>query len=139
MLTDRFSLAERLTATRLSILAAAQIQESQKVIGTLRTPQSDGFKLLQKACHLKLGKKAREEGNTQAAINAITAVQVLEEGESPSADALDEFNEVLWMQQEHGLAIQQIQEMIDPLQADEKMNVYRLAVLLARKVSHNAP
>jgi ataxia telangiectasia mutated family protein len=121
----------------LSILSSAQERESKNILGDLTTPLSEGLAMLEKASHLRLGAMARKEGNLQAAINAITAVQDLEAGRPASDQAQDEFSHVLWMQQEHALAIQHVEEMITPLRSNQKKNAARLAVLLARMVSED--
>jgi ataxia telangiectasia mutated family protein len=130
----RFSLAEQLTATRLSIISSAVEREDKDLLGDLTTPQSEVLTMLRKACHLRLSALARKDGNLQAAVNAITAVQFLERGDRPSDHAQDEFSQVLWMQQEHALAIQHVQEMIEPMRAKPEVYLARLPVLLARLV-----
>ncbi|KAK4687247.1 serine-protein kinase ATM, partial [Tremellales sp. Uapishka_1] len=100
-----FRTAERLTATRLSLINAARARENKKLIGDLGSSHSEGLAAMQRACELQLGGLARKAGNLQAAVNAITAVQQLESGGLPSFLAQDEFSHVLWSQKEHSLAI----------------------------------
>ena len=133
----RYSLADRQHATRTSILSAAQARENQNFLGDLTSPLSEGLANLEISTRLRFCRFAREEGNGQAAINAITAIQHLE-GTAASAATSDEFCAVLWMQGEHALALQQVNEMIGTLQVsagvkrDESQR--RLGVLLGRQV-----
>lgn len=92
------------------MLGAAREASSPGDIGDLLTSQSEAIIATQKACYLQLGRLARQEGKLQAAINAITAIQQLEDGDA-SPEAEDEFSHVLWAQKEHALAIQYVQEM----------------------------
>lgn len=99
----------------------------------MTTRQTDMILALQKSVHLQLGRLARQDGRSQAAVNAITAVQKLE-GNVGSDQANDEFGHVLWDQKEHTLAIQHIEQMTRAVESTTKSNG-RLAVLLARNVS----
>lgn len=110
-------------------------------MGDLSSPLSDTLASMQINSRLRFCTFARDEGNAQAAINAITAVQHLE-GANPSAKAIDEFGAVLWMQGEHTLALQQVNEMLEELEASSGLSEdesRRLGVLLGRQVSHGFP
>jgi ataxia telangiectasia mutated family protein len=133
---DRFSypVAERLSATRLSLLRAAHARESKYLLGDMTTVQTETITDLQKTLHLQLGRLARKDGKLQASINAITAVQNLELGTAGSDDANDEFGHVLWAQKEHALAIQHLEQMTGVIPPGQQVNG-RLAMLLAQTVS----
>lgn len=136
MLTRRLPLAERQHAARLSVISAARQRESHNLLGDLSTPLSEGLTALEISSRLEFCRFAREQGNGQAAMNAITAVQHLE-GRRVSPAAMDEFGEVLWMQGEHTLALQHVDEMkmdVERLPKDGKSEG-RLAILLGRQVS----
>jgi len=126
--------AERVSATRLSLLRAAHSRESKFLIGDLTTPQTETIVALQKSVYLQLGRLARKDGKLQAAVNSITAVQQIEGGVEGSDEANDEFGHVLWDQKEHALAIQHVEQMTKLVELTTKSNG-RLAVLLARNVS----
>lgn len=128
-----FPVAERVSATRLSLLRAAHARESKFLIGDLTTPQTETIVTLQKSVYLQLGRLARKDGNLQAAVNSITAVQHIEGGSRGSDEANDEFGHVLWEQKEHALAIQHVEQMTRSVESTTKSNG-RLAVLLARNV-----
>jgi hypothetical protein len=100
----------------------------------MTTRQTDTIVDLQKSVYLQLGRLARQDGKSQAAVNAITAVQKIEGGSAGSDAANDEFGHVLWDQKEHALAIQHIEQMTNIVASTTKSNG-RLAVLLARNVS----
>ncbi|WVQ93187.1 hypothetical protein IAU59_000251 [Kwoniella sp. CBS 9459] len=127
-----FPTAERLTATRLSLLQSAAHRESKNMFGDLLTPKMEMIQSLEKSAHLQLGEMAREEDNLQAAINAITAVQQLESGRTVSDEAQDSFSHVLWAQREHGLAIQHVADLVLEVRGRKPANLGRLAVLLSR-------
>lgn len=128
-----YSVAERVSATRLSLLRAAHARESRYLLGDMTTKQTETITDLQKALHLHLGRLARTNGKLQASINAITAVQNLERGTADSDEANDEFGHVLWAQKEHALAIQHLEQMSAAITSNQKANG-RLAVLLAQTV-----
>lgn len=90
---------------------------------------------LESQCLIRLGRLARSEGNVQAALNAVVAAQHVEWGLTTSDAVADEFSHVLWAQDEHSLAIQHVQQMIDGLDRKKKTSGTRLAVLLSRTVS----
>lgn len=125
-----------MTATRLSLLRAAQARESRFLFGDMTTPQTITILDLQKSLYLQLGRLARKDGKLQASINAITAVQNLEVGTTGSDEANDEFGHVLWAQKEHALAIQHLEQMMGDLKQTTETGG-RMAVLLAQTVSHS--
>ncbi len=130
----RFRHAERLSATRQSLLRATRARVSQDLLGDLSNPLMDGLAAMEKACYLRLGAAARLDGETQAAMNAITAVRGLERNGSRSDTANDEYSHVLWSQREHSLAIQHVEEMVGTLLRSGSKDRGRRAVLLARIV-----
>lgn len=125
-------------ATRQSLFRAARAQHGQDLLGDLSNPRIDGIKALEKACYLRLGATARQNGETQTAMNAIAAVRELERGEARSDEASDEFSHVLWSQREHSLAIQLVEEMLGSAARSGEKNKGRQAVLLSRIVSSSS-
>lgn len=103
----------------------------------MTTPQTVTILDLQKSLYLQLGRLARKDGQLQASINAITAVQNLEIGTTGSDEANDEFGHVLWAQKEHALAIQHLEQMMGDLKQTSETGG-RMAVLLAQTVSYSA-
>ncbi|WVW79405.1 hypothetical protein I302_101374 [Kwoniella bestiolae CBS 10118] len=127
-----FTNAERLTATRLSLLHSGRQRESKNTIGDLLSPKAELLASLEKSCHLRLAEMAKEEDNIQASVNAITAVQQLEIGRTPSDEAQDAFSQVLWAQNEHGLAIQHAQDLLHEAQLRNPADPGRVAILHGR-------
>lgn len=132
---DSFANAERLSATRLSLIRSARARESKHLLGDLVSNQSEGLANLEVVCQLRLSELARKEGNLQAAVNAVTAIRQLEAG-SPSDAAQDEFSQVLWAQGHHSLAIQHITAITKSL--NPKKDGQRLAILLGRSAHWTA-
>ncbi|WVQ63855.1 uncharacterized protein L199_002011 [Kwoniella botswanensis] len=127
-----FTNAERLTATQLSLLHSGRQRESKNTLGDLLSPKAELLASLEKSCHLRLAEMAKNDDNIQASVNAITAVQQLEMGRTPSDEAQDAFSQVLWAQNEHGLAIQHARDLVHEVQSRKPANPGRLAVLYGR-------
>ena len=123
-----FATTERLISVRRSLIASARERESQYVIGDLTTPKMDTLIGLEKSCLLHLSRLARENGDIQAANNAITAVRHMERG-TWSDPVEDEFGQVLWAQHEHALSIQHMEQRLGMAQG------LQLALLSGRLVS----
>lgn len=117
----------------MSILDAAQSRESRNLLGDLSSPLNDGIRNLQIQAQLGFSAYARAEGNIQAAINAITAVQYIE-GTKMSAACADEYGEVLWAQHEHSLALQLAEGMKQGLDPASKSSGGRYGILIGRIV-----
>ncbi|GMK57115.1 hypothetical protein CspeluHIS016_0309550 [Cutaneotrichosporon spelunceum] len=116
-LSCEFKSAERLSATRLSLIRSARVRESKNLFGDLVSLQAEGLMKMESQCQLHMSRLARKEGNLQAAVNAITAVRTLEQSVgSLSESAQDEFSQVLWAQGEHSLAINHVGSILTPLQ-----------------------
>jgi ataxia telangiectasia mutated family protein len=132
-LTLRFANAERLSATRVSLIQSARERENKNVIGDLLSNQSEGLVKLEIASQLRLSELARKEGDLQAAVNAVTAVRQLELPDQVSDEAQDEFSQVLWAQGHHSLAIRHITNIAKGLQDGR-----RRALLLGRSAHWTA-
>lgn len=100
----------------------------------MTTPQMDGVINLQRSCYLQLGQLARAEGNIQAAVNAVAGIQGLEGGKL-TEEAEEEFSQVLWLQQEHSLALQHAEQRISRLGTGMTGNRARIAIMQGRIVS----
>lgn len=98
------------------------------------TEKATGLTLLQRQCHQRLCELARSEGNLQAALNSSAAIQVIESKGVLPPESDDSLGHVLWMQHEHALAIQYIDDKIAALKGEGSPNL-QLAVLMARSVS----
>ncbi len=98
------------------------------------TEKATGLVLLQRQCHQRLCVLARTEGNLQAALNSSAAIQVIESKGVLPPESDDSLGHVLWMQHEHALAIQYIDDKIAALKGEGSPNL-QLAVLMARSVS----
>ncbi|WWC73055.1 uncharacterized protein I206_107020 [Kwoniella pini CBS 10737] len=127
-----FTDAERLIATRLSLLRSGRQREEQNMLGDMLSPKAELLVSLEKKCHLRLAELAKEDDNIQASVNAITAVQQLEMGRTASDEAQDAFSHVLWAQHEHGLAIQHAQDLTEEVKSKKPADPGRLAVLYGR-------
>ncbi|RXK38992.1 hypothetical protein M231_03722 [Tremella mesenterica] len=126
-----FRECERLMSTRLSLISAAKSREHQQLFGDLTNPQFDTLRQLEKSCRIRLSEMAREDGNRQAAINAITAVRHLEKDQTPSTAADDEFGHVLWSMGEYALATRHTEQMAKVVKPEGGRET-RLAVLMGR-------
>lgn len=135
---NSFANAERVSATRLSLIRSARARESKNLLGDLMSTQSEGLVKLEISSQLRLSELARQEGNLQAAVNAITAVRSLEDGSTPSNAAQDEFSQVLWAQGEHALAIQHVRTISDSVEGQKNQSTSRQAVLLGRAANWTA-
>ncbi|KAL1411153.1 Serine/threonine-protein kinase tel1 [Vanrija albida] len=147
-----FPTAERLTATRLSMIRSAAERESKNQFGDLQSDELKGLTKLEVSCHLRLSELARKEGNLQASVNAVTSIRQLESSIRPgggisfSDEAQDEFSQMLWAQGEHSLAIQHVGSLSDALtiaSANSKTKTktedyLRRAVLLGRSAHWNS-
>ncbi|WWC63986.1 uncharacterized protein I303_106592 [Kwoniella dejecticola CBS 10117] len=127
-----FADAERLTAVHLSLLRSGRQREDKDVIGDMLSPKAELLASLEKKSYLRLAELAKEDDNIQASVNAITAVQQLEMGKTPSDEAQDAFSHVLWSQHEHGLAIQHAQDLTEEVKIRKPADPGRLAVLYGR-------
>lgn len=136
---NSFTNAEKLSATRVSLIRSARAREKQNLLGDLVSTQSEGLAKLEISSQLDLCELARKDGKLQAAVNAITAVRQLESGlATPSNAAQDEFSEVLWAQGEHALAIQHVRTMTEARDVQSSQAKSRLAVLLGRVATWTA-
>lgn len=131
--TFSFADAEKIFATRRSLLTAARERESQNLFGDLGSPRIDFLISLEARCLLRLGEVARSEGNTQASINALCALKKLNNGLSD--DVQEEFGQVLWAQGEHILAIRHLEGRVKVLKASKDKSGSKMAILLSRMVS----
>ncbi|KAL7420991.1 Serine/threonine-protein kinase tel1 [Cryptotrichosporon argae] len=104
-----FDVAERLVATRVSLIRAGRERESKHLFGDLTSTQLEGLVGLERSSQLRLSELARRDGDLQAAVNAIVAVEHLDSARSDWAQ--DELCQVLWTQGEHSLAIQRLEQM----------------------------
>ncbi|WVQ81490.1 hypothetical protein IAT38_003614 [Cryptococcus sp. DSM 104549] len=133
-----FSNAEKITATRLSLLQSTRQHESKDTIGDLLSPKMVLIDKVEKACRVNLSSMALKNGNVQAAINSITAVQTLESTTKLSDQAEDVFFQVLWVQGEHALAITQATGMVEQVQARKPKDAERHATLMGRMAHYTA-
>ena len=130
-----FTDAERIIATRRSLFAASKQREAQDLFGDLATPRLELLVQIETDSLLRLGEIARAQGNTRACINALVAAQQLEKTSGRASEAVDDMmGQTLWMQGEHGLAIQHVEERIVALRTKEGASGSRLAILLSRMV-----
>ncbi|KZT55265.1 hypothetical protein CALCODRAFT_357633 [Calocera cornea HHB12733] len=100
-----FSVTESIVATRVSLLHAFQSADRAEQIGNIPTMLSQRLQKVERDCLLGLSEAARNSGNVQVALNAITQAQQLESWISPSIATSTEFANVLWSQGEKQSAI----------------------------------
>lgn len=130
-----FTDAERIMATRRSLIIATKEREKQTLFGDMATPRLEMLCHLEMQCLLRVGEMARRENNIQASINALVAVQQLERDNGTMTDAVqDEFSQVLWGQGEHMLAIRHVESQIKRVKGIKEASS-RSAILLSRLVS----
>nr|ODO03836.1 hypothetical protein L204_00175 [Cryptococcus depauperatus CBS 7855] len=125
----KFDIAERITATRLSLCRFIKQREQQDSIGEQLTHKSILAQNAERSCHINLCEMALQENNLQVAINSITALQSLDIGKENETQ--DFFCEVLWRQDEHALAIQLVQDLVNEAKGREPKD-RRLPVLQGR-------
>jgi ataxia telangiectasia mutated family protein len=102
-------MADELLNVRLSLLQAAKTAEGPQ-LGDLVSSKIAGLISVERDCLTILGSLARARGDLSGAITALTRVQHL-----TRADANDhstEFAEVLWLQGQHGLALEQLKRLL---------------------------
>lgn len=134
MLIYSFAEAERIMATRRSLIAASREREAPHVFGDLDTPRLAMLNALDVQALLRTGQLARAEGNIQASINALVAATKLDNGMASRSEAVqDEVAQVLWAQNEHMLAIQHVDERVQQVRRAGNAGG-RLAVLLGQMV-----
>lgn len=122
----------------MSILTSVHSRESKNLLGDMSSPLGDAVRDLQLHGQLNFSGYARAEGHVQTAINAITAVQQLE-GPNLSSATGDEYGEVLWMQDEHSLALQLAEGMKMGLDMKVNGSGGRSGILTSRIVCQIIP
>lgn len=81
-------------------------------MGDLLSPFTEAAIELEQTLLLSLSRGARRHDKLQASVNAVTIAQHLE-SELDSSDAVaEEFASVLWMQGEHAIAIQALNDVL---------------------------
>ncbi|KLO07453.1 hypothetical protein SCHPADRAFT_1001651 [Schizopora paradoxa] len=125
---------ESILATRISLLRSTRQREQRDQIGTMLSDMSQSLLELEIKCLVQLSEAAREEGETQIALNSITQAQLLDQGEL--FEISDEFASVLWGQGEQRLAVELLKKELrlraqvsSPKEIDDRV---RHACILAR-------
>lgn len=98
---------EKISAVRHSLLRSPDL-----AVG-IAGQTSPAVAHIKKICHLQLSEAARNAGKLQIAINATTLAQRLEDGSDPSTVVSSEFANVLWIEEEHSLAIKLLQQALE--------------------------
>ncbi|ORX39340.1 hypothetical protein BD324DRAFT_619326 [Kockovaella imperatae] len=107
-----FSLTQRLLAVRRSMIVGGEDREKHNVIGDITTTRLDVLRSIDRSCLLHQSRMARENGDIQAANNAVTAARLVE-GDHRTDLLEDEFGQVLWAQKEHALSIQHLEQRLN--------------------------
>lgn len=106
----RFSDIEKITAVRTSLLDTVSVAQLLGGSGV----DSDVVNTVRVESQLQLSARARQAGQLQVSINATTFAQKLSEGLPLSPDVSREFASVLWLREEHGLAIELLRRLLSP-------------------------
>jgi ataxia telangiectasia mutated family protein len=128
-----FADAQKIFATRRSLISAAREREAQTLFGDLGSPRLEFLNKLEMKCLLRLGQMARAEGNEEAAIDTLCALRKLDRG--MSAELQEELGELLWAQGEQLLAVQHLKTLQRASRSDRHLDRSKEAVILSRMVS----
>lgn len=110
-LEPRFDSAEKLVATRISLLRATAFTEKPQTLGVLQTPMAAAIANQEVQLLTQLAEKARLSENLQIALNCVVRAQSLEK--IPSPRVIEEFAFVLWSQNEQKLAVELLRDLLD--------------------------
>jgi ataxia telangiectasia mutated family protein len=99
---------EKIEAVRSSLLDSIPFDDLDAVSSSYKSVQQ-----ARKSSQLFLSERARDIGRSQVAINACTIAQKIDAESEPSLEVSYEFANVLWMQNEHGLAIDLLKQVIE--------------------------
>lgn len=102
-------MADDILNVRLSLLHAAKASEGPQ-IGDLLSMRTAGLVSVERDCLTALGALARAKGDLSGAVTALTRVQNLTQADAN--DHSTEFAEVLWLQGQHGLALEQLKRLL---------------------------
>lgn len=130
--SHRFIHAERILSTRISLLRAVRTQEQVDQIGDFTSELYQQATQAEKSCLVQLSRAARTGGHLQASMNAVTLARKLVEPGAGTFEVDEEFAHVLWLQQEHSIAIELLKSVTAPSPGTK-------ALVLARLVSRRLP
>ncbi|GAA5887702.1 hypothetical protein JCM16303_003731 [Sporobolomyces ruberrimus] len=100
-----FDQAERILSTRISRLRTVRLQEQQEAVGdAFNSPIYSIVRDSERSCLIGLSRAAREAGQLQISLNAVTTAHTLVE-DTESLEVDRELAHVLWDQGEHTAAI----------------------------------
>jgi len=102
-------MADELLNVRLSLLQSAKSAEGPQ-LGDLLSTKTAGLISIERDCLTVIGSLARARGDLPGAITALTRVQHLTQADAN--DHSTEFAEVLWLQGQHGLALEQLKRLL---------------------------
>jgi hypothetical protein len=102
-------MADEILNVRLSLLQAAKSAEGPQ-LGDLVSAKAAGLISIERDCLTAIGSLARARGDLSGAITALTRVQHLTQADAN--DHSTEFAEVLWLQGQHGLALEQLKRLL---------------------------
>lgn len=102
-------MADDILNVRLSLLQAAKASEGPQ-LGDLLSMRTVGLISVERDCLTALGVLARARGDLSGAVTALTRVQNLTQADAN--DHSTEFAEVLWLQGQHGLALEQLKRLL---------------------------
>jgi hypothetical protein len=98
-------MTEQILSVRLSLIRSARSQDEWQ-LGDMMANRGKVLLHLERQCLQQLGSLAREKGDLDGAIKILAKQQSLTP--SDAADHVSEFADVLWLQGDHGLAIDQL-------------------------------
>lgn len=102
-------MTEQILFVRLSLIRSARTQDEWQ-LGDMMAERGRVLLGLERQCLQQLGLLARQRENLNGAIKILAEQQSLTP--TDAADHVSEFAEVLWMQGDHGLAIDQLKNTL---------------------------
>ena len=102
-------MADDILNVRLSLLHAVKASEGPQ-LGDLVSVRTAGLISVERDCLTALGVLARARADLSGAVTALTRVQNLSQADAN--DHSTEFAEVLWLQGQHGLALEQLKRLL---------------------------
>lgn len=135
MALHSFVLAERILSIRISLLRAVRTQEEVDQIGELTSGLYQQATQAEKSCLVQLSRAARAGGHLQASMNAVTLARKLVEPGAGTFEVDEEFAHVLWVQQEHSIAIELLKSVVAPSAGTRALVLARLVSLRSSAIS----
>ncbi|KAI5453722.1 Serine/threonine-protein kinase tel1, variant 2 [Naganishia albida] len=122
-------MTEQILSVRLSLIRSARSQDEWQ-LGDMMGNRGKVLLQLERQCLQQLGSLARQRGDLDGAIKFLAKQQSLTP--SDAADHVSEFAEVLWLQGDHGLAIDQLKTTLRIGGSSQTVGKERVGAKLSR-------